>query len=40
MYRCLIIDDEQDGRDVLSLLIADYCPGLSVIETSPTAKME
>lgn len=33
MLNCLIIDDEQDGRDVLSMLIADYCPDLFVIET-------
>src|SRR5882724_2108856 len=38
MLRCVIIDDEQDGRDVLSLLIADYCTGLSVIETCSNGK--
>jgi two-component system, LytTR family, response regulator len=32
MLRCLIIDDEQDGRDVLNMLITDYCPELLVAE--------
>ena len=38
MLKCLIIDDEQDGRDVLSMLIADYCPDLTVIETCSNGK--
>ena len=33
MLKCVIIDDEQDGRDVMSMLIADYCKDVSVIET-------
>ncbi len=38
MLKCLIIDDEQDGRDVLGMLIADYCPDLYVIETCSNGK--
>jgi two-component system, LytTR family, response regulator len=38
MHKCIIIDDEPDGRDVLSMLIADYCSGLSVIETCANGK--
>src|SRR3569623_1041360 len=33
MLKCLIIDDEQDGRDVLSMLITDYCADLTIVDT-------
>ena len=32
MLRTIIIDDEQDGRDVLQLLITDFCPELEIID--------
>lgn len=38
MLKCLIIDDEQDGREVLSLLIADCCTDLTIIETCSNGK--
>jgi len=33
MLKCLIIDDEQDGRDVMNMLISDFCTDLSVAES-------
>lgn len=38
MLKCLIIDDEQDGRDVLAMLIGDYCPDLAVADTCADGK--
>lgn len=32
MLKAIIIDDEQDGRDVLGMLIADFCPEVSLLE--------
>ena len=32
MIKTIIVDDEQDGSDVLSMLIAEYCTDLSVVE--------
>jgi len=38
MLKCVIIDDEQDGRDVVSMLIADYCNDLTIVETCANGK--
>ena len=38
MLKCVIIDDEQDGRDVLSMLVADYCHDLRIMETCANGK--
>lgn len=38
MIKCIIIDDEQDGRDVLQLLITDFCPGVSIAEMCSNGK--
>ena len=38
MIKTIIVDDEQDGSDVLGMLIADYCSGLQVVEVCANGK--
>jgi two-component system, LytTR family, response regulator len=38
MLKAIIIDDEQDGRDVLGLLLADFCLDVTVAEICSSGK--
>ena len=38
MIRCLIIDDEENGRENLSLLIKKHCPQLEIVAMAESVK--
>lgn len=38
MLKCIIIDDEQDGRDVLQLLISEFCPDVTIADLCASGK--
>ena len=34
MLNTLIIDDEQSGRDALTVLLTNYCPDVKILDTA------
>lgn len=38
MLKCIIIDDEQDGRDVLQLLITEFCTDVTIADLCASGK--
>lgn len=38
MLRAILVDDEADGRDVLAMLLQDFCPEVNVIAACATGK--
>ncbi len=38
MLNTIIIDDEQDGRDVLQMLVTDFCPDLTIVDICTNGK--
>ena len=38
MVKAILVDDEKHGLETLGILLAEYCPGVKVMEKCPSAK--